>query len=1616
MTSQIRALLLIGLLITAATNLHAQVRTGTPPFGSFGGGPEVINLANLNSHITIPVLHKAGRGTNFTYDLSYDSSVWYPVGSSGNQYWQPVYNMGWRAITEVTTGYIGYNQTISGECGFWKYLGGGHQIFIVTGYTYDNTNWIYHDTFGVQHPFNGSTIQYTGSCSGTNTSFNATSIDGSGYQLQANGGGGTVISSLGGVVVPPVQAGTGSASFTDRNGNQLSADGSGHFYDTLSSTTPVLTVASSGSPTTQTTFTYTAPSGASPAYKMNFASYTVATNFGNSAIHEYKSQAAVQLVSSIVLPDGSSYTFNYEPTPSVPASGACTPYGTTTCVTGRISSITLPTGGSGGTSGTITYFYSFSGCTSGNNGILPDGSTSCLQRTTPDGTWTYAQVKGTGAASTTTITAPQLPYDSAANQTVIQFQGIYETQRQVYQGASGSGTLLQSWNTCYNGAASPCTGTAITLPIQQRTVIDQYGSSGFQSKHNYLYNAAGGVTEADDYDYGKTGPSTTPLRKTLISFASLGNITAFQQQVIVQNGAGTPIAQTNYNYDEVAPTATSGITQHTSPGSSRGNLTSINYPISSLTSHFTYWDTGSINTAQDVNGATTTYTYSSNTASCQMAFPTGITEAISGLSQSLAWNCTGGVGTSVTDENGNTSSTSYTTDAYYWRPNAATDTQGNQTVFYYQPNSTYNSYETAWTLTFNNGNSQASDLKYQDGLGRTYVDQHEQSPSSSSLDSVSYTFDSNGRPYSVSMPCTASWAGTCSTPKTTTTYDALNRLKTVTDGGSGTASYSYQNNDVLVTFGPPPTGENAKQRLLEYDSLGHLTSVCEITSGATGWPGGTCAQNFSPQPTGYLTTYTYDALGKLLTVTQNAQSSSNQQTRTYNYDAMSRLTSEKNPETSQSATMYTYDSDTTCTPASKGDLVKRVDAVGNTICYAYDLLHRLTGVTYPYGAYAGATPAKTFVYDSATVNGVAMVNAKSRLAEAYTSSGSCTGKCTDIGFSYSARGETSDVFESTQHSSGYYHVNQTYGANGAPNQLSQLIGLPTITYGGTIGSTVGLDGEGRITQVTASGTGQQNPVTGVTYNNGSLPTQVNYGSGDTDIFAYDSNTLRMTQFQFKVGTQAQSLTGILTWNANSTLSQLAITDQFNSANTQTCNYTHDDLTRIVNANCGNAAAQTFSYDPFGNIAKSGSPFTFQPTYSPSTNHMTAIGSLTPSYDANGNVLIDSLHNYAWDADGNSTAVDNVSLTFDALDRMIEQNRSGAYTQIVYDPSGAKLALMNGQSLVKAFVPLPGQATAVYTSNGLDHYRHSDWLGSARLTSSPSRAFLSSTAYAPFGESYAQSGSSDLSFTGQNPDTVSGDYDFLAREYSNQGRWPSPDPVGFASADSSDPQSWNRYAYVRNSPLMLVDPLGAYPVCFSGTLYDEVDFFVDSVYSGSDFTPLGSCDYIMWLIENRGSGSGIPPLVGGSGGGRTNGPTMRAGAAPSHCRIVDPVLGAIEIKFKAGLEVDATKVHLGGALYKNLMTGETGGQLTADSGLIGVSIDRPTPPGGSISGGSEPAQVSFSFFGFNKNVTTGAPVQFQPSKDISLGLVLGVGFEAVFNPDKFDEISQANAACEAQGGH
>jgi RHS repeat-associated protein len=1356
------ALVAAASVLVLAPRTFAQVATGTPPFGSFSGGPETINNANLNVHIDIPVLYKAGRAMNFTYDLIYDSSVWYPTGSGSTSVWQPVVNWGWAGQTEVATGYLNAAETISYPCG----SGSGDLV------TY--TNFIYYDNFASGHSFAGSVNVWEGSpasnCNSLSTTLVSTTVDGSGYTLNANGMdlalSATIQLRKGGVIYPPLLTTTGQGSATDRNGNQMTVNTSGEFFDTLSSTTAVLTVAGSGTPSSPITFKYTAPSGANASYTMKFTSQTVQTNFGCSGITEF-GPTSESLVSEIDLPDGSKYTLSYEPTP-----------GHSGDVTGRLASLTLPTGG------TISYSYS-----GGNNGIVcADGSTAALTRTTPDGTWKYAHSES-GTAWTTTITDPQ------NNQTSLDFQGIYETERQVYQGSS---TLLKAVYSCYNGASVPCNSTAITLPITQRAVTIQWpGSSNLESKTVTSYNSYGLVTEKDEYAYG-TGTPGALTRRTLTSFASLGNgIVGMPSSVTIEDGSANVKGQTNYSYDQTGVVATSGTPQHMSISGSRGNATTISSLVSGsthLSNTFTYYDTGNVDTATDVNGAQTTYNYSSG--SCGNSFPTSVTEPLS-LSRSMTWNCTGGVQLTATDENSQTITSTYSSDPAFWRPNAITDQANNQWTSWYQPNSSYccpSGFDWSLNFTANSNSVVVNHIQYEDGLGRPYTDQHSQSPpTQTAFDTLSRTYDSNGRLYTVSMPCSVGYTGTCSPAAITVTYDALSRLIKTVDNGGGTTNYTFSQNDALVVLSPAPGSENNKQHQYEYDALGRLTSVCEITT-ASG--SGTCGQ--TTNQIGFWTQYTYDVLDNLIGVTQNAQSSS-KQIRTYNYDGLSRLTSETNPESG--TTTYAYDSatGTTCSPSSSGDLIKRTDANGAWTCYDYDTLHRVTDVGN--SNQNGTNTCKRFRYDNSSgypgsTKPAGLVNTLGRLIEATTDQCGVQGDAlsSDEWFSYTARGEVGDFYESTSNSGGYYHVSQTYWPNGAPNVLTAP-GVPTITYT--------IDGEGRV--YSASASSGQNPLTSATYNVGSgTPATITLGSSDTDTFQYDVMN-RMKQYSFNVN--GQVVVGNLTWNPNGSLGTLAITDPINSANAQTCNYTHDDLSRIASDSCtGSGWSQTFTYDAFGNITKNGNS-SFQPSYSYLTNHMTLIGGSTPSYDNDGNVLNDFLHSYTYDVYGHPITIDGVGITYDALGRMVERHFSGGYNQLLYAPSGAKLAMLSGQALNFALVPLASGAIAEYHSGPTIYYHHSDWLGSTRFVSTQTRTMYYDGAYAPFSEPYAQSGTSDLMFTGIGQDTVANAYDFPAREYGIQGRWPSPDPAGLAAANPSDPQTWNRYAYVRNNPLALTDPTG-----------------------------------------------------------------------------------------------------------------------------------------------------------------------------------------------------------------
>jgi RHS repeat-associated protein len=79
------------------------------------------------------------------------------------------------------------------------------------------------------------------------------------------------------------------------------------------------------------------------------------------------------------------------------------------------------------------------------------------------------------------------------------------------------------------------------------------------------------------------------------------------------------------------------------------------------------------------------------------------------------------------------------------------------------------------------------------------------------------------------------------------------------------------------------------------------------------------------------------------------------------------------------------------------------------------------------------------------------------------------------------------------------------------------------------------------------------------------------------------------------------------------------------------------------------------------------------------------------------------------------------------------------------------------------------------------------------------------------------------FTGKERDSESGLDSFGARHYgSSLGRFMQTDPKQFSIRTLANPQKWNKYAYVLNNPLTLVDPNGMEEVTIQVNAFIQKD--------------------------------------------------------------------------------------------------------------------------------------------------------------------------------------------------
>lgn len=113
------------------------------------------------------------------------------------------------------------------------------------------------------------------------------------------------------------------------------------------------------------------------------------------------------------------------------------------------------------------------------------------------------------------------------------------------------------------------------------------------------------------------------------------------------------------------------------------------------------------------------------------------------------------------------------------------------------------------------------------------------------------------------------------------------------------------------------------------------------------------------------------------------------------------------------------------------------------------------------------------------------------------------------------------------------------------------------------------------------------------------------------------------------------------------------------------------------------------------------------------------------------------------------------------------------------------------------------------AQGVVVYYHTDAIGSVRATTDELGVVIDRYDFLPFGEAWLPPTTPDKrQFAGKERDAETG-LDYFGARYhmSGIGRFTTVDPVMNVEAALTDPQRWNRYAYVRNNPFVFIDPDG-----------------------------------------------------------------------------------------------------------------------------------------------------------------------------------------------------------------
>jgi len=220
----------------------------------------------------------------------------------------------------------------------------------------------------------------------------------------------------------------------------------------------------------------------------------------------------------------------------------------------------------------------------------------------------------------------------------------------------------------------------------------------------------------------------------------------------------------------------------------------------------------------------------------------------------------------------------------------------------------------------------------------------------------------------------------------------------------------------------------------------------------------------------------------------------------------------------------------------------------------------------------------------------------------------------------------------------------------------------------------------------------------------------------------------------------------------------------------------------------------------------------------SNNQLSATGY---TYDASGNMLTDGRNTYTWNAENQLKTAAGVTYTYDGDGHRVEKSNGKLY----WYGTGSDPLMETDLSgnLTYEYIFFGGKRIARRDSSNNVVYYAADHLGTSRVVASSAGAILDQSDFYPFGGERVLSASSGntYKFTSKERDTESNLDNFGARyDSSILGRFMSPDPIHLMKEKLTDPQQWNMYSYVRNSPLKMVDANGKWPTDIHNQIIDK----------------------------------------------------------------------------------------------------------------------------------------------------------------------------------------------------